>query len=503
VLTAARTDLNVVSNNSVTANFAMTSIPVISLIGAKHIIIYKDQEYKDPGVTAYDSVDGNLNNIRATSTVNTSVAGNYTIKYNTENSSHVAAVEMIRTVEVKPVEAIKSTISNSVATNIYIPATVAAPTIDLTSLTSTPSGLDTLVLLPAEINITKTTSIGDVVVNIPAGTNLTLNTNTWDGVINLPQTNSNPKVNASSGTEASVFSSVEIGLEDTPITFDKAVKITFPGAKDKLVGWSRANEFTKITDNCLNNSQSWADSNIGVGSDCKINAGDDLVVWTKHFTTYTVYTESVSSQNTNSVNIPILVNPESISESTKLDFVINKVINSNKLNISLNADPKTVSGYAISLDSNFTNSSIIKYSPNLVFDLPNIYGKYTIYLKYFSTSGHQSPVITKTIDYTPINPLVVQKNDNVKESNYTKIGKFNFKKDLKVGQNSPDVKELQKYLNDNNFLVSKSGLGSKGKETTNFGLATKAALIRFQKAKKINPAIGVFGPVTRKIINKS
>ena len=80
------------------------------------------------------------------------------------------------------------------------------------------------------------------------------------------------------------------------------------------------------------------------------------------------------------------------------------------------------------------------------------------------------------------------------------ITKIIFKKDLKYGQVSSDVKLLQQYLNNNGFTVAKTGVGSKGKENNRFGPATKAALIKFQKAKGIKPAVGYFGPVTREYI---
>jgi len=76
-----------------------------------------------------------------------------------------------------------------------------------------------------------------------------------------------------------------------------------------------------------------------------------------------------------------------------------------------------------------------------------------------------------------------------------------FNRNLKLGLSGPDVKELQKYLNKQGFKVSLKGAGSPGQETTFFGRATQAALIKFQKAKKISPAVGYFGPVTRKIVN--
>ncbi|MFA6410090.1 MAG: DUF2341 domain-containing protein [Candidatus Buchananbacteria bacterium] len=80
--------------------------------------------------------------------------------------------------------------------------------------------------------------------------------------------------------------------------------------------------------------------------------------------------------------------------------------------------------------------------------------------------------------------------------------KFIFKKNLTLGAKGNDVKELQKFLNQTGFIVAKTGAGSQGKETINFGPATKAALIKFQKVNNITPAVGYFGPVTRGVVNR-
>lgn len=74
---------------------------------------------------------------------------------------------------------------------------------------------------------------------------------------------------------------------------------------------------------------------------------------------------------------------------------------------------------------------------------------------------------------------------------------FTFTKNLSMGIVHADVKVLQQYLNAKGFTVALTGPGSKGNETTRFGVATKNALIKYQKAMKINPAIGYFGAVTR------
>ena len=72
-----------------------------------------------------------------------------------------------------------------------------------------------------------------------------------------------------------------------------------------------------------------------------------------------------------------------------------------------------------------------------------------------------------------------------------------FKTDLTMGSLGEEVRALQQYLNAHGYTVSSTGAGSKGNETTRFGGLTKAALIKFQKAKGITPAVGYFGPKTR------
>ncbi len=78
---------------------------------------------------------------------------------------------------------------------------------------------------------------------------------------------------------------------------------------------------------------------------------------------------------------------------------------------------------------------------------------------------------------------------------------FIFARDLKVGFVGDDVKELQKFLNNNGFPLSETGAGSSGNEITHFGKLTKMALIKFQASKNISPALGFFGPITRGIVN--
>ena len=70
-------------------------------------------------------------------------------------------------------------------------------------------------------------------------------------------------------------------------------------------------------------------------------------------------------------------------------------------------------------------------------------------------------------------------------------------RNLYRGTRGEDVRLLQKLLNRNGFAVAASGPGSIGNETTYFGPATLAAVIRFQSARGISPTIGYVGPLTR------
>jgi len=79
--------------------------------------------------------------------------------------------------------------------------------------------------------------------------------------------------------------------------------------------------------------------------------------------------------------------------------------------------------------------------------------------------------------------------------------KFKFSKNLTFGITDTEVVQLQKFLNEKGFIVSKSGPGSKGNETAMFGKLTREALILFQTSNNINPAIGFLGSITRGVIS--
>jgi peptidoglycan hydrolase-like protein with peptidoglycan-binding domain len=66
---------------------------------------------------------------------------------------------------------------------------------------------------------------------------------------------------------------------------------------------------------------------------------------------------------------------------------------------------------------------------------------------------------------------------------------------LKMGSTGSQVMSLQQALNSNSFLVSATGAGSPGMESTYFGAKTKAAVMAFQSARGLS-VDGVVGPMT-------
>jgi len=79
----------------------------------------------------------------------------------------------------------------------------------------------------------------------------------------------------------------------------------------------------------------------------------------------------------------------------------------------------------------------------------------------------------------------------------TTATKASFTRNLEVGVEGDDVMALQQFLNTHGFEVAAEGPGSRGQETTRFGALTRAAVVRYQQANSIAPAIGYFGPKTR------
>ncbi len=200
-------------------------------------------------------------------------------------------------VEADAPEVIIGSNATSSTSTVNVPEDATSTTLNASALLNT---TDDSVTLPGAITVNATTSIGNVNVQIPAGIKIT-GTSGWTGIINVPQVKANNTVSVTPDVNhgASISSVIEIGSNSTPLTFDQAVRILMAGQGGKYVGYYRNGTFTPITTACSADTQS-AGNSLSAGGDCKtdVNNGADLVVWTKHFTSFVTYTQYVTSVTT-------------------------------------------------------------------------------------------------------------------------------------------------------------------------------------------------------------
>ncbi|MFB9750084.1 S-layer homology domain-containing protein, partial [Paenibacillus hodogayensis] len=187
---------------------------------------------------------------------------------------------------------IKRAVAITAVSNTSIPITSDPATITVPSgvtnaklaVTPTNAGSSREVTLPL-IEVLAETAQGTVLAVIPEGTKVTA-PSAWDGTIKLPEAKSAGSVSVSNGNVSGV---IEIGSSEVMLTFDKAVRLLFPKQGNKLAGYIKNGALIPITGSVTEDTQAAADREIAAGGDARITVGEDLVVWTKHFTTYVFY----------------------------------------------------------------------------------------------------------------------------------------------------------------------------------------------------------------------
>ncbi|TDF90584.1 cadherin-like beta sandwich domain-containing protein [Paenibacillus piri] len=175
------------------------------------------------------------------------------------------------------------------------PVTIAVPlgvTNAKVMVTPVMAGSNKEATLPL-VEVQAAVSLGHVTVTIPAGTKITAPAD-WDGFITLPELLSNSSVSVINGNVSAV---IEVGSPNLMLTFDKAVRLLLPNQGGKLAGYIRDGVFTPITGKVSADTQAAADSEIASGGDAAITVGDDLVIWTKHFTKFVSYTQVNQTSN--------------------------------------------------------------------------------------------------------------------------------------------------------------------------------------------------------------
>ncbi|MCX6781939.1 MAG: fibronectin type III domain-containing protein [Candidatus Magasanikbacteria bacterium] len=283
-------------------------------------------------------------------------------------------------------------VSNTATNTIIAGTDVVNPVINMSSVTTGGAGT-----VPGEIDATVGTSIGDIIVTIPDGT--TISGASWNGVIHLPtiKSNSSVSVTADSGYTATVDSVIEIGFDNTALTFDRGVRILIPGKASKYAGYYRNSTFTKITATCSADNQAAGDALLA-GTDCRTTSGSDLVIWTKHFTSFLTYTQQVQQSGGSSGGG---INNNNQTAPTNASVVINSGSASTaSANVTLALSASDATQMAISNTSDFNGISWEDYAASKSWVLPAGAGLKTIYVKFRNADGNISNIVSDSIDLT-------------------------------------------------------------------------------------------------------
>jgi len=117
----------------------------------------------------------------------------------------------------------------------------------------------------------------------PAGTKIT-GPSGWTGEMSLPKIKDNPTIPSLNGYSVNVSQAITIGDDEGNFTFDKPVHLIFSGQAGKRVGFIKGGSFKEI-EACDGANNIPSDK-----QDCKYNSGLNLIVLTKHFTEFVVFT---------------------------------------------------------------------------------------------------------------------------------------------------------------------------------------------------------------------
>ncbi len=265
-----------------TASYALTVDPQTSTIGIRPTANNVYQAVTVNGTlysgTAFQTVALNEGSNTITVSVKAKdgvTVGTYTLEvtrpYYTEMSGGAQTVSLSgKTAADVVVLDIPEAVINPVVTTVpVLSGSVLTATLPALTATRTEGGATV-----AQISIP-----GGALVSAPASS-------AWNGSISLPVIKETATVSPDSG---SVNKVIEMGFPGNTLTFSQAVRILIPDMAGKRVGYVSGGIFHEITTGVASDSQASGNA-LPDGGDGKINVGDDLVVWTKHFTEFVVYT---------------------------------------------------------------------------------------------------------------------------------------------------------------------------------------------------------------------
>ncbi|GIP34479.1 leucine-rich repeat domain-containing protein [Paenibacillus sp. J2TS4] len=136
------------------------------------------------------------------------------------------------------------------------------------------------------IKVEMQTSLGQVNLLIPKGT-LIKGSADWDGSLPLPTIRPNHSLTVSEAP--SIHAIIEVGFDDLDLYFDQPVRLVIPGQGGRKAGYLKRGEFKPIERVLSADHLDAAIQEIPEDEEAKIDVGKDLIIWTKHFTTFIAY----------------------------------------------------------------------------------------------------------------------------------------------------------------------------------------------------------------------
>lgn len=270
------------------------------------------------------------------------------------------------------------------AVTVDIAEDTEGPSIDVSSFISAGTGT-----IP-QITITAANA-NNVNVAIPASTTVTSADSAWDGVIAAPVVTTVTLPNTS-GEMKTLSTAIEVGFSGAKLSFDKAVRLLLPNQAGKRVGYIRTGiDFTEITSVCDADSQAVGDL-LSADGECKKDVGNDLVVWTKHFTSFATFSAVPLSSGGGGGSAPVLVGPSDLSLK-----INNDALETFSRNVVLNINAANATEMLVGDTVDFANVDWEEYASLKNWTLTSGNGEKIIYIKFRDSSHNESSVVSDTI----------------------------------------------------------------------------------------------------------
>lgn len=182
--------------------------------------------------------------------------------------------------------------AGNTVTDVVVTSPVQPITVTIPAGTTTPTVIDYKNITSGG-TVPQTTIVSPVAkVEIPASTTITGTNTAWTGVLTAPEVSNYefPKVKGQTITKGLV---IEVGDPNVSLTFTKAVRLVLYGQAGMRVARIHNKVYEEISTIGAADTQDEGDK-LAPAAAFKINVGRDLVIWTKGFSQFITFTQSVN-----------------------------------------------------------------------------------------------------------------------------------------------------------------------------------------------------------------